>query len=355
MMYDERKNSRKILEAWTGPGKKDGTITPFKPEHDALHIDMNKRGNIEWWYFDARLDNGYTVVVFFRAKHERTGKTGVELVIYKPTHEKIQKIYNYKRSDFTASLQQAEVKIGKNYIHVDYSNEKFPSYEIYLDEGEHGVHLNYTATVPSWMPGKGYTRFGNLGVFGWVIPLPLATVQGKIKINGKEMSVKGMGYHDHNWLDFNPIKIIDYWMWGRMYSDNFTLIYAFIKCNKKWGNYPIKVLMLAKDGEILESTGEYELVQEDFRFNEKIKSTYPNKLIFQIPENNRVELNVQQIIDSDNLLFELNPVVRFIVKNILKLNPCYFRFFSQFKMQLNIENKSHEEEGATFHEMVILR
>ena len=51
----------KVVEAWTGPGRKDEKITLFKPEYDAIHIDMNKRGNTEWWYFDAILDNGYIV------------------------------------------------------------------------------------------------------------------------------------------------------------------------------------------------------------------------------------------------------------------------------------------------------
>ncbi|MHA1457324.1 MAG: hypothetical protein ACTSR5_15325 [Promethearchaeota archaeon] len=67
-----KKNKKPIItEAWTGPGRKDEKITVFKPEFDAIHIDMKQRGNSEWWYFDARLDNGYTVVAFFRAKHER--------------------------------------------------------------------------------------------------------------------------------------------------------------------------------------------------------------------------------------------------------------------------------------------
>ncbi|MFX1446073.1 MAG: hypothetical protein ACFFHV_21905, partial [Promethearchaeota archaeon] len=62
----------KIIEGWTGPGRRDGVIAPFKPEHDALHIDLNKKGNFEWWYFDARLEGEYTAVGFFRAAHERS-------------------------------------------------------------------------------------------------------------------------------------------------------------------------------------------------------------------------------------------------------------------------------------------
>ena len=89
--------SNKIKEGWTGPGRKDGVITPFKPEFDALHIDVNKKGFFEWWYFDSRLEGGYTAVGFFRAAHERTGKTSMEIMIYTPNGERIQENVNYKR------------------------------------------------------------------------------------------------------------------------------------------------------------------------------------------------------------------------------------------------------------------
>ncbi|MEJ2251374.1 MAG: lipocalin-like domain-containing protein [Candidatus Lokiarchaeota archaeon] len=316
---------------------------------------MNERGNCEWWYFDARLDNGYTIVVFYRAKHERTGKTGVELVIYKPNHEKIQKIYNYKRSDFTASLQKAEITIGKNYIHSEYSTSNLPKYEIYLKEDEFEVHLNFQATIQSWIPGSGYTQFEDLGVFGWVIPIPRADVTGEIKIGGQNLDVQGIGYHDHNWIDFNLVKLVDYWMWGRMYSDNFTLIYAYIKCNHKWDDYPIKVLMLAKNSEILQSTGEFDLIQQDFKFHENLNNRYPKKLIIKLSEGNIIDLEVEKIIDSDNLLFELNPLVRVIAKNLLRLNPCYFRFYSNFEMKLSIQGNYYQEKGTTLHEMVMIK
>ena len=118
--------STKIKEAWLGPGRKDGKIKLIKPKDDALHIDMEKKGTREWWYFDARLDNGYTVVGFFRAKHERTGKTGVEITIYKPNGEKIQNVIDYLYSDLIASPDLPDVQIGKNYIKVDYSNKELP-------------------------------------------------------------------------------------------------------------------------------------------------------------------------------------------------------------------------------------
>ena len=345
----------KIIEAWTGPGRKDGKVTEFKPEYDALHIDMSKKGNAEWWYFDAQLDNGFMVVGFFRAKHERTGKTGVEITIYKPNGEKIQNVYDYSRQDLKVTKEDANLSIGKNYIKVDYTNEKLPTYEVYLNEGDYGFHLKFKAVVQSWIPGNGYTKFGEMGHFGWCVPLPRADVEGTIKVDGETITVKGIGYHDHNWLSFNLVRVVEYWYWGRIYSDNFTIVFAFIKCNKKMDNYKIKVLMLAKDEKILESTGEYEISQEEFQFNEVVNNSYPRILKFSKGNQMNITLKVQEIIDGDNLLFELSPILRFAVKYLLRLKPGYFRLKSKFNIEIKLDGESYKEQGTTLHEMVVAK
>jgi hypothetical protein len=344
-----------IIEAWSGPGRKDEKITKFKPEFDAIHIDMKKRGNTEWWYFDAHLEGGYTVVGFFRAKNERTGKTGVEITVYTPDGEKLQNVYNYRHSDLKASHERADLQIGNNYIKVDYSNENFPIYEVFLDEGEFGLHLEYTAQVPGWMPGKGYTQFSNLGEFGWVVPLPRAKVKGTIKVHNKTIPLKGFGYHDHNWISFNPIKVVKYWHWGRIYSDNFTIIFAYIHSNEKMDNYKIKVFMLAKNDEIILSTGEFDFLEENFQYHEKTRNSYPKSLKFILSEQNEITLNVDEIIDADLLLSDFNPVLRFLANKVLKLNPGYFRFNSKFEIKFTHNGTKYKDQGTALHEMVIVK
>jgi hypothetical protein len=66
------------------------------------------------------------------------GKAGVELVLLRPDGRKTQKFIEYPKSDFKASTEKADVKVGNNYLRVDYSKWDLPVYEIHLDEKELG-------------------------------------------------------------------------------------------------------------------------------------------------------------------------------------------------------------------------
>ena len=149
--------------------------------------------------------------------------------------------------------------------------------------------------------------------------------------------------------------IIDYWYWGRIYSENYTVIFAYIKCNKRMEDYPIKVLMLAKNENVILSTGEYELMQESFEYNDKAGNKYPKFLKFNFGNRHEIILEVQEIIDAENLLYELGPITRFLAKNLLKLKPGYFRLNSKFQLNISFEGKPYIEKGSTLHEMVITK
>ena len=167
------KNNIKVREGWTGPGRRDEQIKPLQLSEDGLHIDMNRRGMYEWWYFDAHLDNGYTLVVFFYAKYPNPGldqgKTGVEITLVKPNGNRVQKFIPYGKSDFTASRDRPEVTIGKNTLRVEKQEGELANYIIDINEEGLGCHLIYKAEVNGWKPGTGLSHFGDLGTFGWIV------------------------------------------------------------------------------------------------------------------------------------------------------------------------------------------
>jgi len=53
-------------------------------------------------------------------------------------------------------------------------------------------------------------------------------LSGEIIVNGKKMSVEGIGYHDHNW-NYSMLTVMNYgrgWYWGKIRSNSFNIIWA---------------------------------------------------------------------------------------------------------------------------------
>ena len=347
-----------VLEGWLGPGRQDTQIIPLSLSEDGLHIDMKQRGVYEWWYFDAHLDSGHTLVVFFHAKNPNPGlqgKTGVEIVLLKPDGKRVQKFVSYAKSKFKASQDKPEVTIGKNTLKVDLQEGKLPIYKINVREGDLGCHLVYKAEVNGWKPGTGLSQFGDLGSFSWIVPFARATVEGTITDGDNTIQVSGIGYHDHNWLDFPFPSIIRYWMWGRIYSEKYTLSFAFIQCNKKVDNHQVKVLMLAEGQEVILSTGEFSFDQEEFSYNSKANHQFPKQVTINVPGRMKTVLKVNRVLEAQDMLDNFNPLFRFVGKYILRMQPGYFRLLSDFELDVVQKGRVAKESGTTLHEIVIFK
>lgn len=351
-------NTTKVIEGWTGPGRRDPVIEPLKPVDDGLHMDVGKRGVYEWWYFDAHFDNGYTLVVFFHASNPNpglAGKTGMEIVLLRPDGVRVQKFIPYKKSEFQAARDRPEVTICRNTLRVQQQNGELPIYEIDVKENGLGCHLTYHAEVNGWKPGTGLSHFGNLGFFGWVIPFARASVEGMITDGEKTFQVKGIGYHDHNWLNFPFQSIIQYWMWGRIYSESFTAAYAYIQCNEKVDNHVVKVLMLADGKDVILSTGEFDFFKGDFEYNPKAKYQFPKQITIHAPEKMKAKLKMNRILEAQDMLENFNSVLRLLAKHVLRIKPGYFRLESNFALEVIRDGKSVKESGRTLHEIVLFK
>jgi len=354
-MFDQ---AVKVTEGWTGPGRRDVQIERLKLEEDGLHLDLGKRGLYEWWYFDAHLETGHTIVVFFHASNPNPGlegKIGIEMILVGPDGKRNQKFIAYNKTECTAARDKPAVRIGRNTIKVEEQENGLPVYEIDVQEKDLGCHLKYTAEVNGWKPGTGLSHFGDMGFFGWVIPFARASVEGTITDGNRTLQVTGIGYHDHNWLNFSFQRIINYWMWGRIYSKSFTSAYAYIQCNDKVDNHTVKVLMLADGKEVILSTGEFDFIQDDFEYNPNAKYQFPRKITIRAPHEFEAALQVKKVLEAQDMLENFNPALRFIAKNILRLKPGYFRLVSDFELAVTQEGKTVREAGTTLHEIVLFK
>lgn len=347
------KKAKSIHETWPDGGRKDVHIIPVKPSENGIHPSKDKH-YVEHWYFDARLDNGYVVVGFFWASEMMTHKPGVELHIYKPSGEKVSVVKSYPQSDFSAKEEICDVWVGKNHAHGIYPEDGgLPTYTFHISEGDLACDLTFRSEIQGWKPGGGKTFYDDMGFFAWVVAVPRAKVSGTIKIEGQEMAVKGIGYHDHNWETADLKRIISHWYWGRLYTKDFTLLYAYVKTNGKFNHASSTPLMLAYKDKIIYSTGEMKLTEGAMLFNAKADRTYPESLTIETPDNLSLKLNVKEIIDAQDLLEGKNRLLKWTVNKLIG-HPGWFRFHSSFKLHVEIDGVSYDRSGETLHEMVAL-
>ncbi|WP_287154071.1 lipocalin-like domain-containing protein [Candidatus Solincola tengchongensis] len=349
-----------VVDEWLGPGEKDGEIIPLTPGENALHPEArSSRYYGEWWYFDARLDDGHVVVGFIQASELMSRKPGIELHVYKPDGEKLSVVKKFSHEQLRASTEKCDVWVGDNHCYAEFPESgNLPVHHLHIAEDGMEADLTFRSEVPGWKPGKGRTRYGNRGYFAWVVPAPRAYVEGSVRFGGTTLRAKGIGYHDHNVVTADMRRILSFWYWGRLYTEEHTLLYAYVKTNRRFGGKASKPLMLARGGEVILSSGEMRLREGPPVFNQVANRTYPAFLEMGIPDRVFLRLEVKRIIDANDFLSELNPVimnpaVKWLVNRFMR--PGWFRFESDFLLRVTHDGRSVEETGTTLHEMVALR
>ena len=201
------------------------------PKDDAFHGNINLL-DIEWWYFDAVFDNGYSIHLGFRTYHlKNSGIIQSRISIYKQGKIEVEAIKSNLFSNFYTSYNQPLILINnKSIIKFDeehYKKTGFWKYHVSLKIGHNKVDLDFTGILQGWKIETSDTC--------WTVALPKAKVTGKMTINGHTMKVKGIGYHDHNW-GYTPITAVKNlgWYWGRIIGNSLNITWSkTMETNKK--------------------------------------------------------------------------------------------------------------------------
>jgi len=351
--------STAIVEAWNGPGRRDGELTPVEPHHNALHPAASALA-FEHWYFDAHLDSGHTVIGFLikrRPEDFPHARPWVELMVYEPDGTRRQVARKYPRDRASFATRACDVRIGDNRAHTEFRAGGLPTHHLRLAEGGLEFDLRFDNELPSWMPGQGETRFGGGDSFGWVVGAPRTRVSGTIRVDSSEFTVTGRGYADHNWGVGDMRKIIERWHWGRLYVEDYSRLFADVLTQQRRGAHEIAPLMLAHRDRIVLSTGETRLTEGPPRYDATAGRTYPEWIELLVPDHVELRLTVQRVIHAHDLLDDI-PVVRSsLVKPLAhKLigHPGYFRFESGFELTVHGDGAPVRRSGITLHELVAL-
>ena len=342
-----------MSDAWF---EKEGLRREPEPWEDGTRVD-NLPGRFEWWYFDAHLDDGTTVVAaIFSKPYVNTQlpcSPQVKLNIVEPNGEAFLETEDFKAADFSASEQRCDVKVGKNWIRGD-----LKTYTLHFEIKGYSADLKFEGVVPAWRPGVGKCYFGeNLhDYFGWIVPIPYGHVSGKIVRKGQEREVTGSGYHDHNFGNVALTKIIDHWYWGRLKIADYSCIFFQLVATKRYGFERLPLFMFAKGERILTGDGSKLTVSEKEMCTHATGKSYPGILNFLWQAGNDsldITLSKPEIIDERNLLAGFSFLKRTLAG--LFVRPYYFRFNADTELRIDFEGIKDKQREKAIYESMMLR
>ena len=198
---------------------------------------------IEWWYFDAKLDNGYSFVFGVHVLNLfARGIVSTRFTLYHADSLVIENYERYSFRDFSASSEQPSILIqGSQVILGSYDAVKNCFiFDVTMKLPECSVSLRYVGRTDGW---KRQQQTGDW----WVVMLPCADVTGTITLGQTTFNVTGVGYHDHNW-GVGPRVVLHFgWFWGTCSSSTYMITWAEIRTTRM-SQIPMMVVNIKDDG-----------------------------------------------------------------------------------------------------------
>jgi hypothetical protein len=180
--------------------------------------------SIEWWYFDAILNNNYSMHIGLMLLSEKNhGIVMPAINMYESGQNtfNLRKIYPltfFKGSEEKPLIYFQDIPYIDGFID---NTTGIANYTISLSIGDASVELEFKSLMRGWKTDN------------WAIIMPKADVKGNITMKGEKLFVTGEGYHEHKWnmpLTFG-LQNQGYY-WGRISSNTTNLVWDEISTNR---------------------------------------------------------------------------------------------------------------------------
>lgn len=335
------------------------------PLDDSFHLITSEIGNFEWWYFDIidlKTNCVVKIVVHLGTDPLRRRFFPKLAISIKTPTKKQSLIRHYSLGDFNASTDFCDVRLKDEFHVFVESPSKDNLYHLSVNINEFSANLTFISEIEGWKPlgdGVRIEKGRKKGIFFWIIPVPKAKVVGEFSFGNEKYKLKeAIGYHDHNYwkvrVDVNKKlfmdDIISKWYWGRFLAKDYTIIFM----DTYLMGHSIKSFMLAKEDKIiLSSNNLIEILANELKEDEEIKTSCPSRItIRSIEENNPFQmiLNSKEVIERRDLLEGINPFVKWLIK-LLVSRPAYYGILAE--ATLNIADE--EIKGMAIYELMSFR
>jgi hypothetical protein len=289
-------------------------------------------GSYEWWYFDSHLEDGTSLVVTFYTKWilQPKGPEAPMIIVNldrpgKPTQ---QITVHATPEQFSASTERCDVRIKDCYFRGD-----LHTYQIKVADEDLTIEAELIGQVPSWRPATGHTYFGaqDEHLFAWMPAVPQGSVTVTLTEKGSApQTLRGIGYHDHNWGDVVMSKLLNHWYWGRAQAGPYSVIAAYLYATKEYGRAELPQILIAKDGQVVaDRASQVRLVLEDVATDAKSQKPVANRVIYDYTQDERVHYRVifqrsQTILDYP--LADTVTGFKHVLARIARVDGAYLRF-----------------------------
>ncbi|MCF3133827.1 lipocalin-like domain-containing protein [Streptomyces olivochromogenes] len=232
------------------------SLTPgvIQPWEEGLRTDP-AAGTFEWWYCDAHLEDGSTLTVEFHTKPPFISPKSpltpfVLLTLTRPDGMRTDKTCTAEPSAFSASSERCDVVIGGNTFRGEQGK-----YLVHVEIDDVVLDLELTAQVPPWRPATGHAFFGaqEEHYIAWLPVVARGSVLATLTADGTTRTLTGSGYHDHNWGNIAPRKVLDHWYWGRARIGAYTVVTLMFVSHEQYDKAKLPAVLVAHNDEFLVS------------------------------------------------------------------------------------------------------
>jgi hypothetical protein len=344
------------------PSEQPESTNSLLPAKDGYLLDSDRVGNFEWWYFDCiDIQNNCMLKIVVHLGTDPLRKRffpTLALSIRTPEATRAIEI-RYRIKDFHGDKNRCDLRLRKD-CHIYWDNDPPGYYHINIDISEFRASLRFKQAVPVWVPPahriKAY-KGNRYSEFFWNVLQPKSIVDGSFEFNNTSYSIiDAIGYHDHNYWQLNSTKglfleeVVTKWYWGKCVAGPYTVIFMETSMYKE----KVKSIMISEHDKIVYSTEKnFSFTVHDEILFAPLRSKYPSHISIQISNDYfplELEMSSKGVIESKDLLKDVNPLIAWLVKRLVA-RPAYYGINST----AIIETPNQKYAGFGNYELMLLR
>lgn len=321
--------------------------------------DTPEGGHGEETYFDVIADDGTKVVIYFHASNPMDPHEGYtpEAGIMVTTPDGITHsegfLMKYPVDEFHLGTKQCDWKVGPHTATGD-----FKTYDVHIEpEQGVGADLHFDALVDPFRQGTAYVALGEKNEHYYTdLSVPKLHAEGTVTVSGTTYAIEGLAYHDHQWMNISQLQAWHHWLWGHLYTDDYTVIIYDFVTSEQFGftNVPMFGVFDNKTGKLIfETDGNLERKTTSYMQKETQKE-FPKASHYTFTNNNgdRVVFDVEakDEIEIRNMYGDATPQQKQLFDRF-NVEPAYIRYFATGRLELHISDYDNiQESGPMIYE-----